>query len=79
MFDHRPRIGRETGHGAPDVGIDLHDLFDGRRFEEGGLDAFLYGENRTVRRGDSDRGGSEFDSFHGVFDLGSSGGGGARR
>ena len=35
MVDHRACVGDESGHGAAEVCVDLHYLFDGGGFEEG--------------------------------------------
>jgi hypothetical protein len=45
MLDHAAGVGLQPRHGAADVVVDLHDLFDGRGFQERRGYAFLYAEN----------------------------------
>lgn len=52
MFDHGAGVGLETGHGAADMSVDLHDFLNRGGFEEGGGDAFFYAENDAGAGGD---------------------------
>jgi hypothetical protein len=54
MVDHCPSICGQTAHCTPDMCVDLHDLLDARRFEEGGLDTLLDAENDAICRLDAD-------------------------
>ena len=54
VVDHRACVRGEPGHGAPEVRVDFHDLFDGAGFEERGLDAFLDGEDDAFVGADAD-------------------------
>lgn len=54
MLDHCPRVGSQAAHGATDVAINLHDLFDRVGLEQGGLGALLDGEDDALRGLDAD-------------------------
>ena len=54
MLDHCPRVGGQAAHGATDVAINLHDLFDRVGLEQGGLGALLDGEDDALRGLDAD-------------------------
>lgn len=54
MLDHCPRVGGQAAHGATDVTINLHDLFDRVGLEQGGLGALLDGEDDALRGLDAD-------------------------
>lgn len=78
MVDHGPRVGSESTHGAPDVPINLHDLLDGIRLEQGRLGALLDGEDDALGSLDPDRGRPEFDRLDRVLYLEQSTFGGER-
>lgn len=69
VLDHAAGIGLQAAHGAANVAVDLNDLLDGGGLEQGGGDALLDAEHHTLVGCDADCGGSELDSFEGVFDL----------
>ena len=54
MVDHRACVGDESRHGASEVCVDFHYLFDGGGFEERGLDALLDGEDDAFGCADTD-------------------------
>ena len=58
MVDHRPRVRDETGHGAAEVAVNLHNLLDGGGYKERGLDALLDAEDDALLRTYSDGRGS---------------------
>ena len=59
VVDHGACVGGEAGHGTSEVTVDFHDFFDGAGFEEGGLDAFLDGEDDALGGADADGGRAE--------------------
>jgi len=69
VFDHRPGVGLQPGHGAANVPVDFDDLLDRGGFQEGRGYALFHAEDDTFRGGDADRSRAEFDRFEGVFDL----------
>lgn len=69
VLNHGAGVGLEAGHGAADVAVDLDNLFDRRRLEEGGGDALLDAEDDALRGGDANGRGAELDGLEGVFDL----------
>lgn len=79
VVDHRARVRRQARHRAANVPVDLHDLFDRGRLEQGRLHTLLDTENNTVRSRDTDGRGTELasalserlpylDRLHGVLD-----------
>ena len=69
VLDHGAGVGLETGHGATDVAVDLDNLLNRRRLEEGRGYALLDAEDYALRGGDADGRGAELDGLKGVFDL----------
>lgn len=69
VLDHGARIGLQSGHGGPNVAVDLDNLLDGRGLEQGRGHALLDAENDALRGGDADGGGAELDGLEGVLDL----------
>lgn len=69
VLDHGAGIGLQTGHGAADMAVNLDNLLDRGRLEEGGGDALLDAEDDTLRGGDANGRGAELDGLEGVFDL----------
>ena len=59
VVDERPRVSRQPAHGAADVLVDLGDLFDARRDEQGRGDTLLGGEHDALLGAHADRGGAE--------------------
>lgn len=59
VVDHGARVGSETRHGAAEVAVNLHNLLNGRRLEEGRLDTLLDAENDTLGGTDADGGRAE--------------------
>ena len=53
MLDEHPRIRHESAHRAANVRVDLHDLLDRRRLQEGRREALLTRKNDTLARLDS--------------------------
>ena len=51
MFNHGASVRLQAGHGAPDVGVYLDNLFDGGGFEEGRSYALLDTEKDSMRSG----------------------------
>lgn len=49
MFDQVTSIGLQTGHGAANMLVNLDDLFNGGRLEEGRGDTLLDAEDYTFR------------------------------
>ena len=54
VVDHRARVRGEPGHGAAEVAVDLHDLLDRGRLEEGRLYALLDAEDDAFGRAHAD-------------------------
>jgi hypothetical protein len=54
MVDHRAGVGRQAGHGASEMMVDLHDFLDGIGLEQGRLNAFLDCEDDAVGGADAD-------------------------
>lgn len=69
MLDHGAGIGLEAGHGTADVAVDLDNLLDRGRLEEGGGDSLLNTEDDALRGGDTDSSGAKLDGLEGVLDL----------
>lgn len=69
VLNHGAGVGLEARHGAADVAVDLDDLLDRRRLEQGRGDALLDAEDDALGGGDADGRGAELDSLEGVFDL----------
>ena len=59
VVDHGACVGSEAGHGTAEVMVDFHDFFDRAGFEEGGLDAFLDGEDDALGGAYADGGRAE--------------------
>ena len=59
VVDERPRVSRQPAHGAADVLVDLGDLFDARRDEQGRGDALLRGQDDALLGAHADCGGAE--------------------
>ena len=51
VFDHGASVRLQAGHGAPDVGVYLDNLFDGGGFEEGGSYTLFDTEKNAMRGG----------------------------
>ena len=51
VFYHGASVRLQAGHGAPDVGVYLDNLFDGGGFEEGGSYTLLDTEKNAMRGG----------------------------
>lgn len=69
VLDHGAGVGLEAGHGAANVAVNLDNLLDRRRLEEGRGDALLDAEDDALGGGDADSRGAELDGLEGVFDL----------
>jgi hypothetical protein len=69
VLDHGAGVGLEAGHGAANVAVNLDNLLDRRRLEQGRRDALLDAEDDALGRGDADGCAAELDGLEGVFDL----------
>ena len=69
VLDHGAGIGLQAGHGAANMAVNLDNLLDRRRLEQGRGDALLDSQDDALRGGDADGGGAELDGLEGVFDL----------
>jgi hypothetical protein len=69
VLDHAARIGLQPAHGAPNVPVDLDNLLDRRRLEQGRRDALLDAQDDALGRGHADGRAAELDSLERVFDL----------
>jgi hypothetical protein len=54
VVDHGSGVGGKARHGAADVGVDLHDLFDGGGLEELGGHTLLDAEDDAMGGSDAD-------------------------
>lgn len=69
VLDHAARVGLQTAHGAPDVPVDLNNLLDRRRLQQGRGHALLHAKDDTLGRRHPNGRAAELDGLEGVLDL----------
>jgi len=69
VLKHGPRVRLQPRHGAANVPVDLDNLLDRRRLEEGRGHALLDAQDDALGRGDADGRAAVLDGLEGVLDL----------
>jgi hypothetical protein len=69
VLDECPAVGLQTGDGAANVFVDLHNLLHGACLQQCACHSLLHAEYDTLASLDSDGGAAELDGFERVFDL----------
>ena len=69
VLDHAAGVGLKARHGAPDVPVDLDNLFDRRRLQKRRGHPLLHAQHHALRRRDADGGAAQLDRLERVFDL----------
>jgi hypothetical protein len=69
VLDECPAVGLETGDGAANVFVNLHNLLHGACLQQCACHSLLHAEYDALARLDSDGRAAELDGFERVFDL----------
>lgn len=69
VLDHAASVGLQTTHGAADVAVDLDNLLDRRRLQQGRGHPLLHAQHDALRRRHADGCAAQLDGLERVFDL----------